>query len=310
MTHRIHTTALAERHIKVCLLLVCLLLCNSRMLAQGALSRCEIGLTGGGMNYLGDLNGQSMLGRLNLGYGGFFRYTLDDRWCVSAHVAYGHIEGGNPKGLEGVKGDIIAHRNLSFMSYIGEASLRMEFNFFPFGHGGQQYHWTPYIFAGLGAFGFNPTARYQDPISHEWNWYDLQPLGTEGQGTEEYASRRKYTLIQMNMPFGLGFKWKPNKLFSFSIEYGFRKTWTDYLDDVSTTYVGSALLDHYHNHDVTSSLADRTGEVIPGYENAPGIKRGDDSLDDWYAYINATISFRLDRVLFWVGKKKCDNKNY
>lgn len=277
---------------------------------QGALSRCEVGINGGGMNYLGDLNDQSMLGRLNMGYGAFFRYSIDERWGVSAQGAYGHIEGGNPRGLEGVRGDCIEERNLSFLSYVGEVSARVEFNFFPYGRAGQQYHWTPYIFAGIGLFGFNPTARYTSPLTGEIEWVALQPLGTEGQGTNEYPDRSKYTLIQANIPFGIGFKFKPNNLLAFSVEYGFRKTWTDYLDDCSLTYVGGDLLNHYHPQEPSAALADRTGEVCPGYEHAPGLLRGDDTLDDWYAYICATVSFRLDKVFWWVGKKKCNNKNY
>lgn len=294
----------------IVLLISILLIPCTKTSAQRTLGKCEIGIADGGMNYLGDLNGQSMLGRLNLGYGGFFRYNLDDRWSVHVSMNYGQVEGGNPRMLEGVKGDCIERRNLSFLSPIYEASGRFEFNFLPFGLNGNQYHWTPFIFAGLGLFSFNPTTLYVDPMTGEQRWIDLQPLGTEGQGTEEYASRTKYTLIQMIMPFGLGFKFKPNKIFAFSIEYGFRKTWTDYLDDVSLTYVGNNLLNHYHPDGMAATLADRTNEVVPGFENAEGIKRGDDSLNDWYSFINCTLSFRLDKLLWFVGKKKCDNKNY
>lgn len=273
---------------------------------QTGLMQSEIGLNAGGLNYIGDLNNQSMFGRLNLGYGLFYRYNFDDRWCLRFDAAYGHLEGGNPKHLPGVKGDYIALRNLSFYSYVGEASVRVEFNFFNYGASGTQYHWTPYLFVGLGMFAFNPTACYTDPKLNTTQWYDLQPLGTEGQGSDEYPDRQAYSLMQANMPFGLGFKFKPNALLAFSVEYGFRKTWTDYIDDVSTTYVGSEILDHYHPDEPASGLADRSGEVEDLYVNAPGIKRGDDSLDDWYAYLNVSVSFRLDKLLWWVGKKKCE----
>lgn len=261
--------------------------------------RSEIGITGGGMNYIGDLNDQSMLGKLNSAVGFNYRYAFDNRWSLSVNGAYGHVEGGNP--------DAIYRRNLSFRSHIYEASVRMEFTFVPFGLGMNQYRWTPYLFCGLGLFTFNPKAQYTDPTTGETTWYDLQPLGTEGQGTPEYSDRHPYALTNVMMPFGLGFRFKPNKLLSFSIEYGFRKTWTDYLDDCSLTYVGSELLDRYHADGISAALADRTSEVDPGYVNGVGIKRGDDSLDDWYAYINFTINFRLDQVFWWVGKKKCNN---
>ena len=286
-------------------LITLLLLLPALAIGQGALSRMELGLNGGGMNYLGDLNNQSMLGRLNWGYGAFFRYNLDERWAVTAGGARGQIEGGNPRGLEGVRGDWDPRRNLSFLSPVTEATLRVEFNFLPYGMEGQMHKVSPFIFAGVGLFGFNPKALYTNPLTGETAWHALQPLGTEGQGTPDYGNRRPYTLIQLCMPFGVGVKAKPNKLFAFSVEYGFRKTWTDYLDDCSLTYVGAELLERYHPNSASAALADRSPQP-----NAPGIKRGDDSLDDWYAYIAATLSLRLDRMLWWVGKKKCDNKNY
>lgn len=262
-------------------------------MGQNALQRSEIGYNMGGMNYLGDLNDQSMLGKLNLAWGLQYRYTFDNRWSMRIDYAQGAVEGGNP--------DAISWRNLSFRSPIYELSIRAEFTFVPFGLDGVSYKWTPYIFGGIGLFHFNPRAQYTSPLTGETQWYDLQPLGTEGQGTREYADRSPYQLNELILPFGLGFRFKPNKLLCFSIEYGFRKTWTDYLDDCSLTYVGSDLLNQYHNDGVSAALADRSDTP-----NLPGVMRGDDSLDDWYAYINFSITFRLDKVFWWAGKKKCD----
>lgn len=267
--------------------------------AQGNLSNMEIGVNAGGMNYIGDLNDQSMLGKPNLAYGGLFRYKLDNRWSIVCGASYGHVEGGNP--------DVLPHRNLSFSSYIFEGYLRTDFNFFPFGFGDMRFRWTPYIFGGFGFFKFNPTAYYIDPLSGEEGWYELQPLCTEGQGLLQYPDRSPYSLLQLTMPFGLGVKFLPSKYFTVTAEYGWRKTWTDYLDDCSTTYVDNDLL-NYENGEIAAALADRTGEVDPGYVNASGIKRGDDSLDDWFAYFNvsATVSFEL--LFGWMMKKKCNIK--
>ena len=263
---------------------------------QSMLRRSELGINGGGMNYLGDLNGQSMLGKLSVAAGGVYRINFDNRWSMCLGASYGHVEGGNP--------DIIARRNLSFRSFIGEGWVRAEFNFLPFGRAADDFSWTPYIFGGLGFFAFNPQAQYKSPVSGTLEWYDLQPLGTEGQGLAQYPDRTKYSLIQGMLPFGLGIRYIPFEFVTFAVEYGFRKTWTDYIDDVSTTYVDGLLF----SSDITSRLADRSGEVEPGYVNAPGIKRGDDSLDDWYAYLNLSITVRMDKILFWVGKKRCDLK--
>ena len=104
----------------------------------------------------------------------------------------------------------------------------------------------------------------------------------------------------------MGVKWRINKSFSLTAEYGFRKTWTDYLDDVSTTYVGSALLlAEVENGELAAALADRSTEVEAGYVNAVGIKRGDDSLDDWYSYLRISIGINMETLFGWMRSKRC-----
>lgn len=281
------------------ILMLLLLLCP---LARGqqSLKHISLGVNAGGMNYIGDLNHQSMFGKVDLGFGGLFRYHFDSRWNVGIDAAYGHVSGGNP--------DYIKRRNLSFSSSILEASMRVEFNFLPFGSGDRQFQWTPYIFGGFGLFAFKPTATYLNAAG-ETVVVELQPLHTEGQGSEAYPDRKPYALTDVMMPFGLGFRFKPNEMLSLGVEYGFRKTWTDYIDDVSTTYVSKDILNYYCPDGTAAMLADRSAEVEPGFVNAPGMQRGDDSLDDWYAYFNLYVTFRLDKVFWFVGKKRCDMKH-
>ena len=277
--------------------LILLFLFPAMLWGQSSLSRMEIGVNGGGMNYLGDLNDQKMWDMPDLGYGAVFRYKIDNRWSVFCGFSYGHVESGNP--------DVIAHRNLSFRSSIFEGYVRLDFNFFPYGTGDMQFPFTPYIFGGLGFFKFNPTAFYTDPLSGESGWYELQPLGTEGQGLVAYPDRAPYSLLQLNMPFGLGVKWMPSKYVTLAAEYGWRKTWTDYIDDCSTTYVDNSIL-NYENGEVAAALADRSGEVDPGFVNPEGMKRGDDSLDDWYAYFNVSATVNFELLFGWMLKKKCN----
>ncbi len=286
-------------HLKKTLLLLLLLPALLPVHAQLSLGQHELGLTAGGMNYIGDLNNQSIFGTVNLAAGGFYRLNFDERWSMRADIDYGHVEGGNP--------DYIARRNLSFRSYIFEASLRVEFNFFPFSMREDHWIWTPYIFGGIGFFAFNPKAYFTDPLSGESGWYALQPLGTEGQGSMLTPDRTPYNLIQLSMPFGIGIKYHTSKSVTLSAEYGFRKSWTDYIDDVSTTYVDNEQL-AYYNGIIAAGLADRSGEVEPGYVNAAGIKRGDDSLDDWYAYFSVQLSIGFDVLFGWMVKHKCDIK--
>ena len=263
---------------------------------DGFMGRSEITLAVGGMNYIGDLNNQRAFSMPHLAYGVGLRSRLDNRWAMRLEANYGHVSCDH---------DYIELRNLSFRSHIIEIAAMAEFNFRPFGPGATESSWTPYIFGGVGAFHFSPEAQFVDETGAA-QWVALQPLYTEGQGTPEYLDRRPYSLTQICMPFGVGFKWRMNKSFSLTAEYGFRKTWTDYLDDVSTTYVSSeVLLNIDGDGEMAAQMADRSGEVQEGYVNAPGIKRGDDSLDDWYAYFRISIGVSIETLLGWTRSKRC-----
>lgn len=281
-------------------LLAIFVLLSFTVRGQGFLSRSEMGFSIGGMNYLGDLNDQSMFGTVSLAGGLMARCNLDSRWAISIGGNYGHVSGGNP--------DVDALRNLSFRSYIAEGFIRAEFNFLPYGLGsGTLKRSTPYLFCGIGFFKFNPQAQYINASDGTSEWYDLQPLGTEGQGSSAYPDRAKYQLIDVCMPFGLGYRWRISPGLHLTAEYGWRKTWTDYLDDVSTTYVGSSvLLGPGGGGSIAAQLADRSGEVIHGYVNSPGIKRGDDSLTDWYSYFSVTLSFSAELLFGWMRGKRCE----
>jgi hypothetical protein len=85
-------------------------------------------------------------------------------------------------------------------------------------------------------------------------------------------------------------------------------TFTDYLDDVSKTYVGGDLLRTTEGGELAARMADRSAEVEGGKLNAVGIKRGDDSLNDWYTYMNVSVSISLDLLMGWMFPKRCNIK--
>ena len=82
----------------------------------------------------------------------------------------------------------------------------------------------------------------------------------------------------------------------------------DYLDDVSTTYVGADLLNGTSGSSMAAQLADRSGEVVPGYVNAVGVKRGDDALCDWYSYFGVSVVFSAEMLFGWMRGKVCEIK--
>ena len=257
------------------------------------LSRSEVVLQGGGMNYLGDLNDQSIAGEVHAAFGAGVRCRIDKRWSVRLAGAYGSVSASE---------DWLPARNLSFRSKVYEGAVMAEFDFRPYGLGATDHQWTPYIFGGVAVFHFGPEAEYVDPQGQR-QWVPLQPLHTEGQGTTAHQDRRPYPLTQLAMPFGVGVRCRLNKNFSLAAEYGFRKTWTDYLDDVSTTYVGAELLQaEVADGALAATMADRSATP-----NAIGIKRGDDSLDDWYSYFCVSVGINMNTLFGWMRSKRCRN---
>jgi hypothetical protein len=118
----------------------------------------------------------------------------------------------------------------------------------------------------------------------------LQPLGTEGQGIANNPD--KYSLTQFAVPLGIGMKANLVGNFNIFSELGYRYTFTDYIDDVSTYYA-----DLSTSSNLTSQYyADRSLEV--GYPvNNPGTQRGDLSKKDMYmfAVVGISISFVSSR---------------
>lgn len=181
-------------------------------------------------------------------------------------------------------------RNLSFRSVLWEVNLIGEFNFFDIYEKG----YTPYVFAGIAGFSFYPTTT--DSMG---NSIPLRRLNTEGQELPQYPERKQYALHQFAIPFGAGIKVLLNDRWTLGLEIGIRKTFTDYLDDVSKTYVDEATLRNafgqrsvdyaYRGDEINGNKAGLT----PGTYPADGTKRGSDKYKDWYAFSGLTITYRF-----------------
>ncbi|MGY6562519.1 MAG: type IX secretion system protein PorG [Luteibaculaceae bacterium] len=244
----------------------------------------EFGFLLGGSYYLGDLNPYRHFKDVNPAGGIFMRYAPNDRLAWRAHFLYGRVEGSDSSAAIGS----LRERNLHFRSPVVEFGGQFEINFVEYEIGNKKKPFTPYMFVGLSFFYMNPQAQL-DGV-----WYDLQPLGTEGQGIE--GNSNNYSRNQISMPFGLGIKWNVGRRLAIGLEYGLRRTWTDYLDDVSGIYFNNALIAQ-NNGEIAALLADRSplNRGINGTNE--GMRRGDDSRNDWYSFFGVTISWRLGDVL-------------
>lgn len=241
-----------------------------------ARSKSELGFMVGGSSYLGDLNQFNPVRNMQFAAGLVYRYNVHSRMSVRGNFFYGTVKGADSDASR----SILVNRNLSFESKIYELAGGVEFNYFPFKLGHDRYKGTAYVLAEIGLFRMNPTTEYNgDQI-------ELQPLGTEGQGSS-LNSKNHYSLTQLTVPLGVGCKLSLGKKASMTFETGIRKTFTDYLDDVhSDSYVDLDVL-AAENGPMAAALANRS---LNG--NRYG-KRGTAATKDWYFFSGMMLTFRL-----------------
>jgi len=149
---------------------------------------------------------------------------------------------------------------------------------------------SPYLIGGIGVFHFNPQANL------DGQWIDLQPLRTEGEGFSEYPDRKVYRLNQLNIPLGLGLAYAVSPKFNVRLEYINRKLFTDYLDDVHSTYIDPSLFGKYlSGNQLTDALIlnnrRKPGVPDPQTTARPGGKRGNPTNNDSYFTINVKVGF-------------------
>ncbi len=240
----------------------------------------------GGSYYIGDLNQTQQFLFTKPAGAVMFRYNHGPRIAYRVSVMIGSIEGHDSYSSDAAQ----KQRNLSFKSQISEFSAQVEFNFNNYRIGIEKEKFSPYIFLGLGVFAFNPKGQLPNG-----DWVSLQPLRTEGEGFEGGSKNKPYKLIQVCVPFGVGFKTNIARKMGLGVEWGMRKTFTDYLDDVSGKYYNPNLLSGEH----TAYLSDPSKGTDPNFTNV-GKQRGNKTNKDWYSFIGIVLSFKLTSI-----KEKC-----
>ena len=248
----------------------------------------EFGIFAGGSNYYGDLAPftPQMLKETKPAIGGLVRYNLSERIALRGNLTYGQISGDDANFNSNYKNNL---RNLSFRSDILEVSFIGEFHLMKFDPSDRDKQTTIYGLAGFGIFNFNPQAEFED------KWVDLQPLGTEGQGTSAFPDREKYSLTQFSFPLGAGVKHALSRNWTIGAEVGFRLTTTDYLDDVSKTYAPRDVLVSRYG-EISYRLSNRTWETLEEPRDYDSdTPRGDpnSNLNDLYIFGGLTLTYTL-----------------
>jgi hypothetical protein len=245
-------------------------------ISLGSIAQLELGFFGGGTFYMGDLNPSIPFLQTRPAFGFLSRYNLNSRWVARVNLYQGKIVGDDD-----VSG-FLPDRRLTFESGITEFGGVMEFHFLPYFNGSMRNYYTPYLFGGVAMVAHRPKR----------NEKDLRDFGTEGQYNTAYlepgTTRQEYNYLILGIPFGMGIKYSFSHRISASVEWGMRKTFFDYLDDVSTTYY------------LPSNL--QPGD--PDYENQfysdpdrihePMMQRGNSKTTDWYSFAGLTLTYYLD----------------
>ena len=244
----------------------------------------EFGVGIGAAHYFGDLNTRAKLNRPKLAAGIFFRKNFGNYIAMRVSGNYAQL---GYSDVYNTHNEYMHRRNLSFNTNVWELGLQGDFNFYRFMPGEPEFRFTPYVTFGVSAFNYDPYAYLNGEK------YFLRTLGTEGQAIDS-LHRKPYSSMAVAFPFGVGIKYSINERINLGFEVVYRFTNTDYLDDVSTTYVDPSLFPPNPDGSLSTAylLSDRsyeTGERI----GIKGRERGNSQNKDNFVTAMFYISFNL-----------------
>ncbi|HMQ59958.1 MAG TPA: DUF6089 family protein [Flavilitoribacter sp.] len=238
--------------------------------------KLELGVMGGGAIYSGDISPDEFgvyFNQINPAFGIFGRLNVAKPLSIRLGITNGKVDGDDMEiGLE--------QRGLNFRTNIFEVALTAEINV---AHAGNEKgtQWVPYLFGGGAVYHFDPQAKF------DGDYVNLQPLGTEGQGLPGYEA--PYKLTQFAVPMGVGMRFIFKNAWSLGFEFGGRKLFTDFLDDVSSKEVN--YLDILEgNGTLAAQLSNPKIKDTPD-ANLTYVRGGE--YQDWYYFGGGTISFYL-----------------
>lgn len=245
----------------------------------------EVGIFGGTSSYYGDLQERLFPEEGYRACGGLtYKYFVHPSVGFRFGASYASLYGADSLS----ESPAVRARNLNFQTNLFEFHGGIEANLLPVDF--DEFKFSPYIFVGLALFYYNP---YTQGPNYEKIY--LRPLSTEGQGLKQYPDRKIYSLVNVGVPLGGGFKVLIGKRVFVSTEIGFRYTATDYLDDVSKSYVNMDTLFRYKGKQ-SVDLSFRSDELPNWDGNYPNDKfvRGDNMKKDWYWFAGVNVAIYFD----------------
>ena len=243
-----------------------------------------ISLFTGIINYQGDLNPNSFtLKHSNFATGIIIRKPLNRWFTLRGGVNMGKIEAADKWNR-----DYLKPRNLSFTTFIKEAYLGLEVTILDLATS----NIIPYIYGGVALFHFNPWTYDKNGTKTY-----LKPLSTEGQGLAQFPEQKPYKLTQLALSFGGGVKFKVSEGLCIGIDFSQRKSFTDYIDDVSSHFIDGTILQQEKGSKAVE-LSYRADELPGGrpFFPASGEQRGTPSEMDWYYFFGLTMEMKLNNL--------------
>lgn len=230
----------------------------------------RLGLAG----YQGDLKAHSitlsqtkLLGSIGV------RYDLAEHLTARSYLTLTSLKADDKKGTASMQ-----QRNLNFQTKLFDWELTAQYHLFSL----NDKWWTPYVFAGIGLYHYKPYTKDSVKIF-------LKPLSTEGEGFAPGV--KEYKLTGFSLPFGLGIDYALNEDMRIGFEFGYRKIFTDYLDDVSGNYVDKGALLTARGQTAVD-FAWRGDEINGAPYPTAGSERGNPDNKDGYYYFALTYTVR------------------
>lgn len=257
------------------------------------------GNTGKGTNFLKDWNYETM----TLSKGAYFSIYPVKWGGLRLQATMLKLEGDdgliNTLGLDELWRK---QRNLDFKTNVFEANLGVEIypTMFFSNDPENEPRLRPYGVVSVGMFHFNSQGSLKDANGNK-TWHYLQPLRTEGQGMAEYPESQPYNLTQFNLLYGGGLKYFISERVNIGLEVLYRKTFTDYIDDVSLRYIDYRNFAKYlpaTQASIATQISDKANGIIyPGMTRYPaGTQRGDLKDADAYFTTVARVGFRIGPI--------------
>ena len=242
----------------------------------------SIGVYSGLMNYQGDLQPSSFtFNQSNPFVSLFVRQPLTGHVSLKAGVGLGKVQGDDKFNR-----DYLQKRNLSFYSSIKEAYAGLEVTVLP----ASSNNIVPYFFAGISVFHYNPYTYLNGEKVY------LKPLSTEGQGLADYPERKPYSLTQASLAGSFGLRYTVSDEINLNVEFSQRKTFTDYIDDVSSSYADRQKLLAARGERAVA-LAFRSNELDRSNEYPlHGEQRGTPAEKDWYYMMGISAEIKMNTI--------------